>query len=130
MDNFDLKKYLVENKVTRSSRMIKENQSGSPKLLDFIDGDDERTQMIYDKLGFDVRLDDPANNEFSAEMDFKGYDWLSVLAILEDCEREGVKPFMVWGGKNYNFAQAMYLADQKASGDTYSDTGIGASSGR
>jgi hypothetical protein len=26
MDNFDLKKYLVENKVTRNSRMIKENE--------------------------------------------------------------------------------------------------------
>ena len=25
MDNFNLKKYLVENKVTRNSRMIKEN---------------------------------------------------------------------------------------------------------
>ena len=24
MDNFDLKKYLIENKVTRNSRMIKE----------------------------------------------------------------------------------------------------------
>ena len=27
MDNFDLKKYLVENKVTTNSKMIKENQT-------------------------------------------------------------------------------------------------------
>jgi len=33
MDNFDLKKYLVENKVTRNSRMLTENENFSVELL-------------------------------------------------------------------------------------------------
>jgi len=33
MNNFDLKKYLVENKVTRNSRTITENENFSVELL-------------------------------------------------------------------------------------------------
>jgi hypothetical protein len=116
---------ITERKNLKSSKMVKENQSSSPKLLDFIDGDDERTQMIYSRLGFNVRIDDEANNEFVAELNFKGYDWLAVLAMLEDCERMGVKPFMTWNGENYEFEEAMKLADEKAAVDTMDDEGRG-----
>ena len=33
MDNFDLKKYLIENKVTTNSKMLNENQYESEVLL-------------------------------------------------------------------------------------------------
>lgn len=55
MDNFDLKKYLVENKLTRSSQ-IKENIGKSPevianKLLNKFNGDFKKIdKYIDDKL--------------------------------------------------------------------------------
>ena len=118
MNNFDLKKFLVENKLTRVSKtLIKENdqnQSSNPKLLAFVDGDNRQAIKAYRMLGFKVEIDDPANDQYSAEMDFEGYDWMAVLSVLEDCEREGVEPFMTWNGNEYPFPEAMKLADDKA----------------
>ena len=118
MANFDLRTFLTENKLTRVSKtLIKENdqnQSSNPKLLDFVDGDNRQAIEAYRMLGFKVEIDDPANDQYSAEMDFEGYDWMAVLSVLEDCEREGVKPFMSWNGNEYPFPKAMKLADEKA----------------
>jgi len=116
---------ITERKKLKSSKMVKENQSSSPKLLDFIDGDNSQALKTYKMLGFDVMIDDEANNEYVAELDFKGYDWLAVLAMLEDCERMGVKPFMTWNGENYEFEEAMKLADEKAAVDDMDDEGRG-----
>jgi len=116
---------ITERKNLKSSKMVKENQSSSPKLLDFIDGDNSQALKTYKMLGFDVMIDDEANNEYVAELDFKGYDWLAVLAMLEDCERMGVKPFMTWNGENYEFEEAMKLADEKAAVDDMDDEGRG-----
>ena len=118
MANFDLRTFLTENKLTRVSKpLIKENdqnQSSNPKLLDFVDGDNRQAIEAYRMLGFKVEIDDPANDQYSAEMDFQGYDWMAVLSVLEDCEREGIEPFMSWNGNEYPFPEAMKLADEKA----------------
>jgi hypothetical protein len=116
---------ITERKKLKSSKMVKENQSSSPKLLDFVDGDNTQALKTYKMLGFNVMIDDEANNEYAAELDFKGYDWLAVLAMLEDCERMGVKPFMTWNGENYEFEEAMKLADEKAAVDDMDDEGRG-----
>jgi hypothetical protein len=116
---------ITERKKSKLNKMIKENQSSSLKLLDFVDGDNRQALDSYKKLGFEVEIDDEANNQYFAELDFKGYDWMSVLAILEDCERMGLEPFMVWNNENYSFAEAMKLADEKAAGDSYDDEGTG-----
>jgi hypothetical protein len=116
---------ITERKKSKLNKMVKENQSSSLKLLDFVDGDNRQALDSYKKLGFEVEIDDEANNQYFAELDFKGYDWMSVLAILEDCERMGLEPFMVWNNENYSFAEAMKLADEKAAGDSYDDEGTG-----
>jgi hypothetical protein len=116
---------ITERKKSKLNKMVKENQSSSPKLLDFVDGDNFQDLKTYKMLGFNIGIDDPANNQYFAELDFKGYDWLAVLAMLEDCEREGVKPFMTWNGENYEFEEAMKLADEKAADDEMDGEGRG-----
>jgi hypothetical protein len=116
---------ITERKKLKSSKMVKENQASYHKLLDFVDGDNTQALKTYKMLGFNVMIDDEANNEYAAELDFKGYDWLAVLAVLEDCERMGVKPFMTWNGENYEFEEAMKLADEKSADDEMDDEGRG-----
>ena len=82
----------------------------------------------YKKLGFEI--DEQPNDVLIARMSFNGYDWMSVLAVLEDCERMGIKPGMEYEGRDYTFEAAYRIADEKAGGDEYNDGGIGKSSGR
>ena len=129
MDNFDLKKYLVENKVTTNSKMVNEAVE-SKVLFDFPEGEGSKDHLNYEKLGFEVIMDDPANDIMAAELDLTNNDWMAVLSILEDAAHYGLHPMLSYNGKEYSSEEAMQLADKKAAGDTYSDTGIGASSGR
>ena len=129
MDNFDLKKYLVENKVTTNSKMLNEAVE-SKVLFDFPEGEDSEDHLNYEKLGFEVILDDPANDIMAAELDLTNNDWMAVLSTLEDAASYGLHPMLSYNGKEYSNEEAMRLADEKAAEDTYSDTGIGASSGR
>jgi hypothetical protein len=99
-----------------------ENQSLSPKLLAFVDGGDRQTLNAYKELGFKIKS---AEGKYLAELDFKGYDWAAILAILEDCEDMDVKPSMMWNNKKYDFVKAMELADEKAADDSYGNTGAG-----
>jgi hypothetical protein len=129
MDNFDLKKYLVENKVTTNSKMMNE-AAESKVLFDFPEGEGSEDHLNYEKLGFEVIMDDPANDIMAAELDLTKNDWMAVLSILEDAASYGLHPMLSYNGKEYSNEEAMRLADEKAAGDTYSDAGIGASSGR
>ena len=99
-------------------------------LFDFPEGEGSQDHLNYEKLGFTVVMDDPANDILSAELDLTKYDWLSVLSILEDAAYYNLHPMLSYNGKQYSNKEAMQLADEKAAGDTYDDTGIGASSGR
>ncbi len=129
MDNFDLKKYLVENKVTTNSKMMNE-AAESKVLFDFPEGEGSEDHLNYEKLGFEVIVDDSVNDIMAAESDLTNYDWMAVLSVLEDAARYGLHPMLSYNGKEYSNEEAMRLADEKASEDTYSDDGIGASSGR
>ena len=129
MDNFDLKKYLVENKVTTNSKMLNEAVE-SKVLFDFPEGEGSKDHLNYEKLGFQVTVDDSVNDIMAAELDLTNNDWMAVLSVLEDAASYGLHPMLSYNGKEYSNEEAMRLADEKAAGDTYSDAGIGASSGR
>jgi len=119
MNNFDLKKFLVENKLTANSKALNENieSTDSVKLFDF--PEDPKDVKAYEELGFNVEIDDPANKVYSAEMSFKGYDWMAVFSVLEDAARYGLKPNLEYNGEIYEFEEARELADEKAAKDTY-----------
>ena len=39
----------------------------------------------YQKLGFNIEIDDAVNNIYYVEMDLSNYDMLNILAVLDDC---------------------------------------------
>jgi hypothetical protein len=82
----------------------------------------------YKKLGF--KLDYKPNDVVIATLSFKGYDWLAVLAAMDDCMSMGIKPLMEYNGRTYTFEAGHQIADEKAAGDEYDDSGVGQSSGR
>jgi len=117
MNNFDLKKFLVENKLTTNSKALTEADTDSVKLFDF--PEDLKDVKAYEELGFNVEIDDPANKVYSAEMYFKGYDWMAVFSVLEDAARFNLKPNLEYNGETYEFKEARELADEKAAEGTY-----------
>jgi hypothetical protein len=78
MDNFDLRKYLVENKVTTNSKMVTEateakawlvgEEDGLPKIMRFSSVEDAKENQ------FDEMADDPYNRPlFTSLEDLKAY---------------------------------------------------------
>ena len=121
---------ITENQAKKMLTILNENlgTTDSVKLFDF--PDDIKDAGSYKKIGFNVGVDDEVNGIYFAELTFKGYDWMSVLAILDDCRSFGLSPNLEYNGKTYSFDEAYDLVDSKAAGDEYSDDGVGKSSGR
>jgi adenylate cyclase class IV len=136
-DKFDLRKYLIENETTINSKLLREleieidplqtygRKIKSKKLFDFFDRTDTKERLNYQKLGFQIGIDDIVNDGLFAEIDLTQYDWMAVLTVLEDAKRSGLHPMLEYNGKVYSNEEALELADQKAANDTYSETGIG-----
>ena len=99
-------------------------------LFDFPEGEGSQDHLNYEKLGFTVVMNDPLNDILSAELDLTKYDWLAVLSTLDDAASFNLYPNLKYNGKIYGYEEARELADEEAAGDTYDDTGIGASRGR
>jgi hypothetical protein len=68
-------------------------------LFAFIDAKDIPS---YEKLGFNVEIDDAYNQVFYAEKDLSTADNETVLAIIDDCDREGLYISFVYNGKLYD----------------------------
>ena len=75
----------------------------------------------YEALGFDVTVDDAANRIYYAEADLTDYDWLAVLALLEDCQREGLQPTLQHNGNFIDWEEAIAYADRKAAEEHIND---------
>lgn len=68
----------------------------------------------YEKLNFEVEVDDEINGIYSAEANMTDYDWLAVLGLLEDCQREGLQPSIEYKGEIIYWEDAILFADKKA----------------
>ena len=75
----------------------------------------------YEALGFDVVVDDVANGIYYAEADLTDYDWLAVLGLLEDCEREGLQPVLQYGEELIDGEDAIAYADKRAAEEHIND---------
>ena len=75
----------------------------------------------YEALRFDVTVDDAANGIYYAEADLTDYDWLAVLALLEDCEREGLQPVLQYGEELIDGEEAIAYADKRAAEEHIND---------
>lgn len=75
----------------------------------------------YEALGFTVTVDDAANGIFYVEADMTDYDWLAVLGLLEDCQREGLQPSIEYKGDIIDWEDAIIFADEKAAEEHIND---------
>jgi hypothetical protein len=64
-------------------------------LFAFIDAKDIPN---YEKLGFNVEIDDAYNQVFYAEKDLSTADNESILAVVDDCNREGISVSLDYDG--------------------------------
>lgn len=70
---------------------------------------------VYEALGFDITFDDAANGIFYVECNLTDFDWLNVLAVLEDCQSEDLQPTLQHKGDYIDLEEAIVYADLKAS---------------
>jgi len=75
----------------------------------------------YEALGFDVTVDDAANGIYYVEVDLTDYDWMNVLAVVEDCEREGLQPAIQYEGVFIDWEDAHAFADGKAAAEPFDE---------
>ena len=81
-------------------------------LMAFVEREEAKK---YKDLGFEVELDDPVNEIYFAER-AKFTDTMSLLALVEDCQREGLTPMLRYRDKVYTDPKEVYqIADQLAS---------------
>jgi hypothetical protein len=97
---------------------MKEIKMVSLELLDF--PDTIRDAAKYDELGFEVKIDDPANNIWSASFDASGKtDVIGILTLLEDCKEAGLEPGVYINSEPYNFEDGLKAVDKIAADDSY-----------
>jgi hypothetical protein len=70
--------------------------------------------IAFEKLGFKSEIDDAINRVFYVEADLSDCDWMAVLALLEDCEREGLEAILQYGEELIDWEEAIAYADAKA----------------
>lgn len=63
--------------------------------------DDFAEVAKYESVGFECTVDDAINNIICCEMDLTSYDEIALLAVCEDCEREGLQPMVLVGDEAY-----------------------------
>ena len=62
MDNFDLKKYLVENKVTTNSQMINEAEGEAPRVITVKVTESGKNKMGLKNTPTSIRMTSDKNN--------------------------------------------------------------------
>ena len=77
--------------------------------------------IAFEKLGFKSEIDDAINRVFYVEADLTDYDWLAVLGLLEDCEREGLEAILQDGAELIDWEEAIAYADKKAAEEHIND---------
>ena len=77
--------------------------------------------IAFEKLGFKSEIDEAINRVFYVEADLTDYDWLAVLGLLEDCEREGLEAILQYGEELIDWEEAIAYADKKAAEEHIND---------
>jgi len=102
---------ITEGQARKMMEILNENigSTDSVRLFDFPQNINDVDS--YEEMGFKVEIDDETNETYYASLSFKGHDWMSVLAILDDCENYNLRPNLEYDGEVYNFDEAYELVD-------------------
>jgi hypothetical protein len=71
----------------------------------------------YEKLKFSISIDDAINKIYYVEANLTNYDWMAVLALLEDCKWANLQPILQFGEELINWEDAIAYADEKAANE-------------
>jgi hypothetical protein len=119
---------ITENKARKMMKILNENIGSTDSVTLFDFPEDINDVDSYEEMGFKVKIEDENNGTYFASLSFEikkagnvdaseGHDWMSVLAILDDCENSNLRPNLEYDGKVYNFDEAYELVDSKAAGE-------------
>jgi hypothetical protein len=115
MDNFDLKKYLVENKVTTNSKLISEKLT-SDKIADLLDSIPEHTETYFEENGLrDYMEPEVSSDEPMLAIDILeelGKEDIPIYKKIPSGQKAGVQNYLyydledgyVLGTEDYEFA--------------------------
>ena len=71
------------------------------ELFYFIDSDFELIKK-YQKLGFEVKIDDSVNEVYSIYMNLTDFDLLNVLNVCEECYKENLDLYVEIEDETFN----------------------------
>jgi hypothetical protein len=54
------------------------------------------------------------NGFYNVEADLTDYGWMSVLGVLDECKKAGLKPWSEFGGQLLTLEEAIAFADKRA----------------
>jgi hypothetical protein len=74
------------------------------ELFYFIDSDFELIKK-YQKLGFEVKIDDSVNEVYSVYMNLTDFDLLNVLNVCEECYKENLDLYVEIEDETYNLRE-------------------------
>ena len=74
------------------------------ELFYFIDSDFELIKK-YQKLGFEVEIDDSVNEVYSIYMNLTDFDLLNVLNVCEECYKENLDLYVEIEDETYNLRE-------------------------
>jgi hypothetical protein len=86
MDNFNLKKFLVENKLTTNSKLLKENNEYKETVV--YEDDENRIKLVYEPAGgssYDADMGMEGDEmPYYLVNDFHGEDWDVINSYFEN----------------------------------------------
>ncbi len=74
------------------------------ELFYFVDSDFELIKK-YQKLGFEVEIDDSVNEVYSIYMNLTDFDLLNVLNVCEECYKENLDLYVEIEDKTFNLRE-------------------------
>ncbi len=74
------------------------------ELFYFIDSDFELIKK-YQKLGFEVEIDDSVNEVYSVYMNLTDFDLLNVLNVCEECYKENLDLYVEIEDETFNLRE-------------------------
>jgi hypothetical protein len=82
MDNFDLKKYLVENKVTTNAQMMNEDGDSTAKIEDFVYSHPEYEELTPEELNAKIQ-------EYKEEWESVSDNYSNIEDYFDEIENRG-----------------------------------------
>jgi len=80
------------------------------KIFAFVD----QASSLEAYKGLNFTIVGPIRGLYSVEADLTDYGWESVLGVLQECDKAGLKPWFEFGGQLLALEKAIAFADIKA----------------